>query len=135
MKRNNIMAVKKTIVFVYNADSGLFNTLTDIAHKIFSPQTYECNLCAITYGNFGIRQEWQEFLETLDAELEFLHRDELLRDYGLAEVKLPAIFRKSDAGLQLWISADEINQCRELAELKLMIRSRLATHSTVVAGE
>ncbi len=30
----------KSIVFVYNADSGLFNALPDIAHKTFSPATY-----------------------------------------------------------------------------------------------
>ena len=129
------MAVNPSIVFVYNADSGLFNTLTDIAHKIFSPQTYECNLCAITYGNFGIRQEWQKFLETLDTELEFLHRDELFREYGLTGVELPAVFRKNTAGLQLWISADEINACTELAELQRLITERLAACSSVVAAD
>jgi len=129
------MAVNPVIVFVYNADSGLFNTLTDIAHKIFSPQTYECNLCAITYGNFAIRDEWRQFLETLDTGLEFLHRDELLRDYGLVDVKLPAIFRKSAAGLQLWITAEEINGCRELAELQRLIVGKLAGQQTDGAGE
>jgi len=130
------MAVNPVIVFVYNADSGLFNTLTDIAHKIFSPQTYECNLCAITYGNFAIRDEWRQFLETLDTGLEFLHRDELLRDYGRADVKLPAIFRKSAAGLQLWITAEEINGCRELAELQRLIAGKLAAgQQTDGAGE
>jgi len=122
-----------SIVFVYNADSGLFNIVTDIAHKIFSPETYECNLCAITYGNFTIRKEWREFLETLDAELEFLHRDELVRDYGLSGVELPAIFRKTDDGLQLWIAADEINACKELAELKRLVAGRLQANAR--AGE
>ncbi len=44
------------LVFVYNADSGLFNTVTGMAHKIFSPGTYECNLCALTYSTFGMRE-------------------------------------------------------------------------------
>ena len=48
-----------TLIFVYNADSGLFNTLTDIAHKTFAPETYSCNLCAITFGTFGMRTEWK----------------------------------------------------------------------------
>jgi hypothetical protein len=42
----------KSLLFVYNADSGVFNLVTDIAHKIFSPQTYACQLCCITHGNF-----------------------------------------------------------------------------------
>ena len=36
--------MRKSIVFVYNADSGLFNMVTDTAHKMLSPDTYECNL-------------------------------------------------------------------------------------------
>jgi hypothetical protein len=120
------MAVKPAIVFVYNADSGLFNTLTDIAHKIFAPQTYECNLCAITYGTFGMRDEWQEFLASVDAELEFLHRDELAARYGISAVELPAVFRKSGGSLTPWISAAEINACDSIPALKSLIRESLA---------
>ncbi len=28
-----------TLLFVYNADSGFFNTLADTGHKLFSPTT------------------------------------------------------------------------------------------------
>ena len=122
------MVTHPTLIFVYNADSGLFNTLTDMAHKIFSPQTYQCNLCAITYGNFAIRKEWQEFLQTLDAELEFLHRDELKGRYALDDVELPVIFSKGATGLQIWITAEEINHCRDLAALKTLIVDKLMAH-------
>ena len=40
--------------FVYNADGDVFSLVGDFAHKIFSPKTYNCNLCAITHGNFGM---------------------------------------------------------------------------------
>ena len=69
---------KTSLVFVYNADSGLFNTMTDIAHKIFSPDTYSCNLCMITHDNLSMRSEWKNFIEQLDIELAFLHRDEFI---------------------------------------------------------
>ena len=85
------MEAKPCLVFVYNADSGLFNVVSDIAHKIFAPETYACNLCAITYGNFAMRAEWKDFLESLAVDLEFLHRDELAERYGLAALPLPAI--------------------------------------------
>jgi hypothetical protein len=116
----------RSILFVYNADSGVFNTLTDIAHKIFSPETYECNLCAITYGNFTMRAEWKEFLETLGVELEFLHRDEFIEKYRLPELILPAVFLKNGDELELWISADEINRCSSIDDLKKLISDRLA---------
>lgn len=122
---NGGIDMEGSILFVYNADSGMFNTLTDIAHKIFAPQSYSCNLCAITYGNFAIRSEWKEFLESLDCELEFLHRDEYLEKYGPSETALPAIFLKKGEMLELWISADEINRCSSIDDLKRLITSRL----------
>lgn len=118
--------MKPAIIFVYNADSDIFSTLTDMAHKLFAPESYSCNLCAITYGNFAMRAEWQEFLQGLDAELEFLHRDELAERYGMTEVQLPAIFRKPADSLELWISAEEINACRNIADLKLLLTGKLS---------
>ena len=112
---------RATLVFVYNADSGLFNTLADMAHKTFAPETYSCTLCAITYGAFGMRVEWKLFLESLDSALEFLHRDELAKRYGIADAALPAIFLKRPSGLELLISAAEINACVDSEDLKRLI--------------
>jgi len=115
---------KKSLVFVYNADSGLFNTLTDIAHKVFSPSTYECNLCAITHSHFSMRTAWSEFLETLQARLEFLHRDELYKQYDLQDIELPAIFLKQDDGkLDVAVTANEINACANMDDLQKIIKN------------
>jgi hypothetical protein len=119
------MTSEKTLVFVYNADSGLFNTLTDIAHKVFSPETYECNLCAITFGTFAIRDEWKEFLETLHVPLEFLHRDEFESRYGSKDTSLPAIFVQTAGGLEPFISSVEINSCHSIDDLKKLIEERM----------
>jgi hypothetical protein len=113
------------LVFVYNAESGLFNTLTDVAHKMFAPQTYACNLCALTHSTFGMRREWREFLESLDARLEFLHADELRSRYGLTNLALPSILRKCGASLEELIDAAAINSCLTLDELKQIITDRL----------
>ena len=53
----------KTLIFVYNANAGLFNMMSDYAHKIISPETYECNLCALTYGNLGMKQKWKSLFQ------------------------------------------------------------------------
>ena len=115
---------KPALVFVYNAGSGVFRALADLAHKTFSPATYQCNLCALTYSTLGMRKDWKEFLETLDRPLEFLHADELEQRYGLSDVALPAVFEKS-AGLKLLLSADAINACRTIDDLKALIRNSL----------
>jgi hypothetical protein len=70
------------IIFVYNADSGLLNVIKDWGHKIISPETYPCSLCALTYDNLGMRRPWREFINELGYEVEFLHRDELEEKYG-----------------------------------------------------
>lgn len=116
---------KPTLIFVYNADSGFVNTLLDIGHKIVSPQTYSCNLCAITHSTFSMRDEWKNFVADLGVPVEFLHRDELAQRHGLRDVKLPAIFRKAGNGLQEWITQEEINRCTSIEELKRLVEQKL----------
>ena len=111
------------LVFVYNADSGVFNTLADAAHKIFSPRTYACNLCALTHSAVGMRGEWRRFLEGLDAPPEFLHADELKARYGVAGVPLPAVFERDGGNIEVLFGADSINACRTLEDLKRLILS------------
>ena len=112
------------LVFVYNADSGVFNTLTDIAHKIMSPNTYECNLCNLTHGYFKARDEWLGFLRELDVEIEFLHRDEFVKKYHI-EADYPAVFIKENNDLKLWINKDKINSLSSTEELMKVIRAEL----------
>jgi hypothetical protein len=109
------------LVFAYNAKTGLFNAAADMAHKMFSPQTYQCNLCALTYSTFGMRKDWERFLATLERPLEFLHSDELKNLYGISDLPLPAIFEKEDEQLKLLIDADSINRCSTLADLKQLV--------------
>lgn len=114
-----------TLVFVYNADSGLFNALTDLAHKTLSPQTYQCNLCALTYSSFGMRKSWKQFLERLDRPFEFLHADELQRRYPVTDAPLPAVFKVEGDDIELLIDADSINACRTIEELEHLVERGL----------
>lgn len=115
------------LLFVYNADGGLFNTMTDIAHKILSPNTYSCNLCALTHGYFSAKDAWLQFLENTPVKCEFLHRDEFLQEHADMKVPLPAIFVREDQGMSLLIGAEDINACTDLEDLQGLIRQRLAT--------
>ena len=114
-----------TLVFVYNADSGFVNTLLDIGHKIVSPRTYACNLCAITHSTFSMRDEWKRFVAGLGVPIEFLHRDEIEKQYGIRDVGLPAVFRQRNGALDVWITREEINRCRSLGELEQLVKTRL----------
>jgi hypothetical protein len=109
------------LIFVYNADSGPLNTVVDTAHKIFSPGTYSCKLCALTHDFFSARHEWTEFIAGLGVECEFLHRDDLQRRLPGLEVSLPAILHEKAGATTLCLSAEAINRCNELAALKQAI--------------
>jgi len=113
----------KSLVFVYNADSGMFNLLTDIAHKIFSPQTYACQLCSITHGNLKMHEEWRTFVHLLPIACDFMHRDEFLKEHSKMVDGFPAVYLRSTGKLQLCVNAKEINQCKNLLELKSLIQS------------
>lgn len=115
----------EALVFVYNADSGVFNALADLAHKMLSPRTYACNLCRLTYSPAGMRREWREFLQSLGLEIEFLHRDELRSTQGLEDLELPAVLRRRGQTLSPWIAAAELEACSSLGELEALLRRKL----------
>lgn len=112
-----------TLLFVYAADGGLFNTVADIAHKIFSPQTYECRLCALTHGHFKVRQEWQQFIESLPVPCVFLHRDEAADLPGVDTRQLPAVYRMRQGRWQTCLDRDAIATCQTLDQLMAKIGS------------
>lgn len=116
---------RQALVFVYNAEGGLFNALADLAHKTLSPETYQCHLCALTHSALGMRKSWKRFLETLGAATEFLHADELKRRHRISGVPLPAVFKRTGDELELWIDAAEINACRTMEDLQRLVRERL----------
>lgn len=113
------------LIFVYNADSGLFNTLTDIAHKLFSPGTYRCSLCAVTHSPFAMRRQWRRFLETLPARPLFLHRDEFGDAYPALRITPPVVLVARDNGeTTVCLSAAEIARCRSVTALQTLISER-----------
>lgn len=120
------MHEKALLIFVYNADSGLFNTLSDIAHKIFAPDTYACNLCKLTYGALHMREDWKEFIAGLERPMEFLHRDELEARYGMRDLELPAVLLKNDGEPGILIDAASLTACQDLAALKALLSKALA---------
>ncbi len=116
--------MKPTLIFVYNANSGMLNGMWHSAHKLLSPSTYECSLCAITHGNFGPHKAWSEFLEQLDYPMEFLHKDELKEQYNY-EVALPAILQSNNQQLTPFITAETLNAVKTLEELQALLTEKL----------
>ena len=112
----------RKFLFVYNADSGFFGAMSDYAHKIISPNTYSCNLCMITYSMMGMKKQWKEFLQELDHEIEFLHKDEFNKSYPDCCHELPAVFIwMNDQPVEV-LSAKKINTCRTVDDLIQLVK-------------
>lgn len=121
---------------MYNAESGgNFTALKDTLHKTFRKSTYECNLCAVTFGAFGMKKEWKNFVNDLDVpvefkkkdkfKFEFLHKDEFNQEYKVSDAKFPSAYMLDKSGLNLFISQDEMNAIESIDELKNLVDSKL----------
>ena len=106
------------ITFVYNANSGRINTWLDIGHKILSPETYSCNLCSLTHGIFSEKDEWKKYREESEIELEFLHKDEFEKKYGIKDYSYPIVLKSEKNGsFDILLTTEEVNQLENLEAL------------------
>jgi hypothetical protein len=117
----------KKIIFVYNAKSGKVNGLLDIAHKLVSPKTYQCKLCAITHDTFSENEQWKSFRKGFSLPLEFLHSDEFEANYKSIETKYPVILIEENQKLSEWIPKSEIEKIETTQELIQLIESKTST--------
>ena len=109
------------LIFVYNADSGLANTVKDIGQKLFSPQTYDCLLCSLTHGTFRENPEWKAFRQNGAMEMVFLHRDEFEQQYD-RKLDYPVILRENGS-LEVAISKDQMAEFATLDGLIEAVRN------------
>jgi hypothetical protein len=119
--------MKENLLFVYNANRDLFSMVTDFAHKILSPSTYQCHLCSLTYGKFSINEEWKSFIESLSIETTFLYKDEFSSQHKLQTV-LPAVFISTNGKVREIISRQELERCQSLIDLKNLVTVKLKEH-------
>ena len=99
----------KQFVFVYNAESGVFNKSFDFLHKLVSPSTYSCSLCALTHHGFGAKSEWKKYLSESSLNLSFIYKDDFISEYPeFLNVELPIFLDLSSS--EVAISAKEMRQ-------------------------
>lgn len=121
------------LVFVYAVDGGAVSSIVNYMHKMVSPGTYRCNMCALTYGTFGTKQEWTKFVESLPHETVFLHRDELAERYPAVQDPLPAVFVEQGGALSVVVDAAAMTRPRTLDELMATIRTRIEAMTQAMA--
>lgn len=108
------------LIFVYNARSGNVNALLDAGHKLISPLTYSCNLCALTHSTFSEKDVWKDFRNSLTIETEFLHSDEFEKSYASKfghRFDYPIVLASVAGELQSLITTNVLNEIKEVSSL------------------
>lgn len=113
------------LIFIYNAKSGLFNKATDFAHKIVSPQTYNCSLCSLIYGNFSVHKKWAKFISSLNVTVRFLYKNDFEKLFPNEETVFPAVYLNERNGLTRIITAPEISDQEDLINLINLLKKKL----------
>jgi hypothetical protein len=115
-----------TLLFVYAVDGGVLNAARDYLHKLLSPATYPCKLCALTSGSLGEDPVWSCAVKSLPLRARFLHRGEFLSRYPGVKAALPAVYLlREGAAPEPFLSAGEIERCADAAALAALVRGRL----------
>lgn len=119
--------MKGTLIFVYNADEGVVAALGDAVHKLLSPATYPCSLCAVSYGAVRMRPAWAAYLKGLPYTTRFHHRPDFRRAFpDLAALPLPAILLDKGSGPRLVVDAATLDRVEDVAGLIAVLQAGLA---------
>lgn len=114
------------LVLVYNADAGIVAAMLDSVHKLVSPATYPCSLCAVTYGPLAMRARWRDYLLALQLPVEFRHRPDFRAAYpAAADIDLPLIGLARGGDIEVLLSARDLDDLRDLDALVAALDRRL----------
>lgn len=114
------------LIFVYNADEGLVAGMMDSVHKLVSPATYQCSLCAVTHGLLRMDPKWKAWLKAAPFETLFHHKPDFQAAWpALAALPLPAILLDHGAGPEPLLGAAELDAVKSVDGLIAAIEARL----------
>lgn len=120
------MPDSKTLLFVYNIDSRVLQSLHDYsAGRAVASGQISCSLMAMTHSPVGMKKEWKRFLKELVIPSRSLDKNEFIAEFGARQITYPAILVKKGGDLILLITTEDIARCRDLGELISLVLDRL----------
>ena len=97
----------KTVVGIYNADSGTIGELAYLTKKVL--RRGSCSLCDLAHGwNPNRRRSWKEACASTCLEVSLVHRNEATAAQLAAAELLPAIVAVDDGGWVCLVTAAEL---------------------------
>jgi len=119
------MPLERTLIFIFNSDSGVLPKIKDYASRAAAPGGDGCSLYSLTYSPIGMKKEWKRFIRDLGIPARFLNRNEFSSEFGPRALKFPVVLLQAGSELRLFISTEEINRCAGLGDLIDLVQQRV----------
>jgi len=115
----------KSLLFVYNAKSDYWSKKIDFAHKIISPSTYSCSLCALTHGNWGKTEVWKAFRIDSDVKMEFIYKNDFQKEHPNYHCEFPIILEreKKSSNLSVVLNNNQLSNLDTVENLITAIKT------------
>jgi hypothetical protein len=108
------------LLFVYNANNDPISKLGDYVHKIVSPSTYKCDLCALTHHNFGTRSSWKKFIDQTSDEMKFWYINDFEAAFDTS-YNSPVVLEKTDNNFKIVLGKEQLASVKDAAALIKLI--------------
>lgn len=116
------------LIFVYNTEADVISSVLDYAHKVFKPETYKCELCALTHHNFGERKVWKEFKSKTNANLSFWYIRQFEKEFE-QQFEYPVILEKTYETLNIVMNKSQLKEFHEVEDLVEALKKEIAQRS------
>ncbi|MDX2359769.1 MAG: GTPase [Crocinitomicaceae bacterium] len=110
------------LIFVYNAHTDPVSATVDYLHKVFSPKTYKCELCALTHHNLGQRSAWTQFKKESGAEMQFMYIKGFEKKFG-GNYTYPVVLEIKSDGLHQALNKNELADLNNVEGLIVAIKN------------
>ncbi|MEW7277161.1 GTPase [Aquimarina sp. 2201CG1-2-11] len=118
--------MKTTLIFVYNASTGVLDKYLDAIHKIISPKTYSCDLCSLTHNVFSEKTAWKNFRQYASFDSIFMYKDQFINTYSdYSDIDFPVVFTVKEKTMQLLFTADQLGELQNTEDLIASILDKI----------
>ena len=124
--KKEVIYPEGSLVFVWNADEGILNSIKDSLHKWISPHTYSCKLCELTHGFFNEKKAWRTFLDSHGAPAFFFYRDtfESSGIPGFLTMGFPLVLERRQGQWHILMDSEALQEITNLSGLILTLEQR-----------
>jgi hypothetical protein len=104
------MSPERTLLFVFNINTGNLSGRTDYHQSPGTTKEPRCHLFELIFSPVGMKKGWKRFLNELPLPSRLLFLDEFQVEFGIARPSVPVVYLQSAKSLQELITTDELQQ-------------------------